>query len=240
MFGFEVHNGDGELVTDSSYSGYGLLQEGTVVVVTHAPSYISFPTVTTDSPPIIAVQVQQFNSYWIRLCKVVGTPGNWTGALFVGDRLTTQYPGTITWKYRVYAPGRTSSDSFGMQIFNEDGQATFDSGVPQMEFQDVVTTWQDWPIAYSAQDSMNKFLWYKDIRYDVPSDAWIPLSLVIDAYATNQRSNISGKWVYYGMEVEITWVWDAGRIMCGVWMYSSVTPLQYELIVTAFCPIILN
>lgn len=247
-FGFKVGNGQGQTVTDSNFLGYGLLEERQFTVVSQSPTDMYFDRpVTSQAPPIVAVKVKQWNRTWIRLCRVMGTPGNWTYCRFVGNRFTTSDAGSVTYDVRVYATGLKSTDSFGMRIVNELNQVTIDSGFKQLEFTAFTYEWSDWPLvvrgdAPAGSYGQNRVKWvgYQNPNLVIPSDGWLALSLANNSYTTTMESNATGRWGTYPMEVESTFVYDSGRIILLFELYAQYLPLNYNIQFNTFCPIIKN
>ena len=244
MMGFRVFNGDGEMVTDSSYLGYGLVMSGNANLVSQQPMDISFPSpIRSDSPPIICIKAKVYNNSWIRFCRPVGVPTNWTGFRIVSARQINTVPHYGLCEYRVYANGVSSSDSFGLRIANESGEIIIDSGVPQMEFKTLVTLF-DWPIVWDSLLAQgNAFAYHKAVANNnvvMSLDEWIPVSLANYSYTTTQSSNWTGKFQTYVMDVEVSWCYYQGKISAVIEMVSQVPPQNYTLKLSTFCPIILN
>lgn len=243
-YGFQVFDPEGNKVTDSTYLGYSLYLSGTANVVSQQATDVGFPTpITSQSPPVICVQVKPFNYAWIRLCKVLGSPGNWTGFRLVGDRLTNQFAHLGVVNYRVYANGVQSTDSHGLRISTPEGAISFDTGLRQLQFEASVVM-GDWPAVWSGQgpqgNSSFRIVGHSNPNFTSPADSWLPLSLVNTSFVSTQESNISGKWQTYLMEVEISWSWFDGYVQIILTLLSAVPPTRYNVTIPVFCPIVLN
>lgn len=236
MFGFNVYNALGEVVVDSSHLGYSLVFSGQIDVVSESPSVIIFSTaIKSQSPPIICVQVKQFNNSWIRLCKVLGEPGNWTGFRVIGSRINNSHPHLGVSNYRVYASGIGASNTWGLRVLNSVDQVVFDSGLRQLTFEDYAADF-NWPLYAEAADGIQKILVYRNVNLVIPADSWLPLSMINHSYTTTHMVQSRER----VMEVEVCWGWLSGNPILIIWLYSSTVPAMYNVPVTSFCPFVLN
>ena len=244
--GFEVYNADGETMADNRFPGFSLLTQNTFRTTVQTPHDIAFPTpVRSLVPPIIAVQVQQFNGGWLRMVKAYGTPGNWTGVRLVSARLTNQFPAQVTWHYRVYAAGLTSTESYGIRVTHEDGTTTFDSGFKQLVFDNLPTQWADWPVttsrAFSNGREHNLISTFVNPNLIIPSDAWVALSLANTSMTTVNTVIGSGKVKYLPLYSEITYVWqDSQIVILTDHLCLDYPPQNFNIPTNIFCPIIPN
>lgn len=243
-YGFQVFDSEGNTVTDSTYLGYSLYLSGVANVISQQATNVGFPTpITSQSPPIICVQVKPFNYAWIRLCKVLGSPGNWTGFILVGDRESNSRAHLGNVNYRVYANGVQSTDSYGMRISTPDGAISFDTGFRQLQFETSIIM-GDWPVTWDSHgpqgNAWTRIVGYANPTFTSPADSWLPLSLINTSFVSTQESNYTGKWQTYIMEVEISWSWINGYVQSITTLLSAVPPLNYNVTIPIFYPIVLN
>lgn len=244
--GFEVYNEDGEVMADNRFPGFSLLVQSSATTTVQTPLDIAFPApVTSLVPPIVAVQVQTFNWTWLRMCKILGSPGNWTGFRLVSARMTSSYPAQTTWQYRVYAAGITSSESYGVRVQDDSGGVLFDSGLRQLVFANMFTSWADWPRTSSNRYQNGRehqlIETFVSPLLSAPSDAWVALSLANATMITINTVVGSGAVKYENLYTELTYVWQDNRIVVlADHLCIDYAPLNFNITTNIFCPLILN
>lgn len=233
-------------MTDNRFPGFSLLVQSSATTTVQTPLDISFPfPITSLVPPIVAVQVQTFNWTWLRMCKILGSPGNWTGFRLVSARATSSYPAQTTWKYRVYAAGVTSSESYGIRVQDDFGSTLFDSGLRQLVFANLFTSWADWPRTTSQRFQAGRehtlIETFVSPLLSAPSDAWIALSLANASMLTINTVAGSGAVKYENLYSELTYVWQDSRIVVlADHLCIDYAPLTFSIPTNIFCPVILN
>lgn len=240
-FGFRVSSPAG-VTTDSSFLGYSLIQESQITVITndYASFYFAKP-VTSMEPPIVAFKMTQTSNLWISSCKLLGSPGNWTGCRVVGGFLSAQ--GNKTYQVRLYAARVNSGERMGIRVRTEDGAITLDSGFKQLEFKDSAAYVPNWPrvIILTAPQSAVKIEGFASPIALSGDDLWIPLTLVSNAFVTTMSSNQSGKWRDYLMSVFTSFINYQGYLTIIHQLQSTTyVPLSYQINFNIFCPVIKN
>lgn len=239
-FGFEVSGVDGNIVTDSNFLGYSLIQEGTVTLpaaVNPIAFYFTTP-ITSTAPPIVAVRLDTFNNQgWVSIVRVIGSAGNWTHCTFTHRFFRPAVGGTYA--VRVYATEVESSNSMGIQVFSESGKITLDSGYKQLEFRDVGFWDATWPVVITGNAPFNNnretWLGFSSNVY-LGTSAWVPLSLSSMSF-TITHSAPNG---IRPAEVQGSWVNYQGYLTIVFAMYAQYAVIGFNYQFNTYCPVILN
>lgn len=234
-----MRNEIGEIIADSKIPSSTILQQGTVSVPNQGAVNLYFKqVVTTAAPPIVAIQVKQFANSYIRLCRVQGSPGNWTHVIMVGARADTKLSYNGSYSYRVYASRIPPSGGFGIQIADINGEVTFDSGSKILKMRDMAGTWQsNFPVFASALTAGGRERIIGFLHpFQVPSNAWLPLSLVNTSFRGTHNAPNGIK----PYEAELTFVWYNGQLGMLFWFYATNAPVGFKYVFNSFCPVILN
>lgn len=240
-YGFEVLNETGEIISDSNYLGYGLVETKTFTL-SHLqnPLTVNFSQViTSQSPPIIAVQMQNWNKTYIKICRPTGGPGAWTGVYFVGIRFDNASPASRVWTFRVYA-NVESTESYGIRIKNNLNMVTFDSGLKQLKFRQILGGPDTYPVIQQIATAYERVLVTREDKTMIPPGAWVPLSLCNWQTTTTHQSNASGKWRTYNMFIHTCFGWKDNKMLIIIELYSPTTPLTYEVVVPLHYQVILD
>lgn len=239
-FGFEIFGEEGNLITDSDFTGYSLIQEGTVnlpATMTPVSFYFSTP-VRSDSPPIVAVRLDTFNNAsWVSIVRVMGSAGNWTHCTFTHRFFRPAI--SKSYAVRVYATEIESTDSMGIQVFNSAGKVTLDSGFKQLEFKDAGNWNPNWPMVISGDAPLgnNRETWIgfaSDIY--LGDSAWIPLSLTSMSFTITHNAPNGIR----PAEVQGSWVNFQGYLTIVFALYAQYAVVGFSIQFNTFCPVILD
>lgn len=163
-FGFFAKGTAGNLILGDGHPVLTLLQRGSLVTTGYTrvaysggtPGYsyctVSYPTpVTTSEPPLVFGFPNGTNTACgIGMFSHLGGAGRWTGFrvmyvdnLFYGNRRRDPFRGVQAgWDYAVCVFGQgKGSDQFGLRLFDEAGNITFDSGWPIVPFRSLLRSW---------------------------------------------------------------------------------------------------
>lgn len=179
-FGFQTTNDAGDIIADSRYPGYSLIQEGQYTTE-HGSGYavIHFSKrITSQAPPLVAIRLRQFD-YIQDYVRVVGKAGNWTHVEFSAiSILHTNKPGRrVVRDYRIYATGIPSEDTFGLRLYDENGIITLDTGYPQLEYSESISPDLVWRRTITGQsDTGVKFEGYTATKTLADTTLWVALN----------------------------------------------------------------
>lgn len=239
-YGFEVLNEAGEVICDSEYLGYGLVQQGSVNLRYQTPTAVNFTQViTSQSPPIIAIKMKAWNKTYIKICSVIGSPGAWTGIWFLGARIDNTSPANSVWEYRVYA-NVASSESYGIRILSSNNQVTFDSGSKQLKFRQFLGGEGIYTVLSQLTTAQERVLITRDDNAMVPPNPWVAISLCNWQRMSTHSSNVSGKLRTYDMFIHTCFAWLDNRMLIIIELQSAVTPLNYSAIIPVHYQVILD
>jgi hypothetical protein len=170
-FGLQFTNNSGVVTLDSEYarlcvicSGrYGPTQESNLGSVTQFPAPI-----TTQEPPLVFIRPDTVGAVAsASLCKVLGSPGNWTGFYVRAFNVFTQPP---SGRYFAAAFRAVASAPFGLRLWDGASNMLFDSGTPSAVFTRAYQTWTYVKYESGSQgDTRNYFT----VDFNFPEDEYM-------------------------------------------------------------------
>jgi hypothetical protein len=134
-YGLAFTNNDSTVILDSEFARLVIVQQGTWSG-TGAGVGVAFTVpVTTAEPPLVFVRPAQSNVFCF--CKILGTPGNWTGFSFVG---ITGQATSGSWFSGVFKS--QPLEDYGLRLWDAASTLLFDSGTPVAQFTRILSSWQ--------------------------------------------------------------------------------------------------
>lgn len=134
-YGLEVQNSSGDLLIDGNFANFEIIAEGTS---THngigLTAYVDIAFPPTSQPPLVFVRSTSYGLACATLLK------NGSG-LYSSARLYSSAPfSTFSFDWFVASPAgaSSSSDTWGMRVYDAAGDVVFDSGRRYVQFRDVV------------------------------------------------------------------------------------------------------
>ncbi|MDQ0654377.1 hypothetical protein SAMN04490182_2095 [Pseudomonas cedrina] len=150
---------------------------------------VSFPaTVTTAEPPLVFVRPSQSNTFCF--CKVLGSPGSWTGFSFVG--ISGQ--GTSgSWFSAAFKSNETAT--YGIRLWDGNSKLLFDNGTPAAQFTRTISGW-----GYLGADQTSQGVYRLSWTADSPlntGDYMLLNNIAMDvAGGTSRQGNMYAIWEY--------------------------------------------
>lgn len=192
MIGVKVRNENDELTIDDNYKGYGIMQQGSIALSRQTITTLNFSVpITSIDQPILAIKRWPYTGFYIEICQLVGSPGNWTGFYLRGQRNTSLFPngpGSVLFEYRVYAVGVASTDQYGLRVISSDGDIVIDSGRKQLGFMSSFTGQVgSFPLVADVGLGNQRDLVYAVTNTLIAEDDWLPISLVTVSRFTSNR-----------------------------------------------------
>jgi len=187
-YGLTFTNNSNVVILDSEFSRLVVLSRGSWSGNGSGVG-VSFPAaVTTAEPPLVFVRPNQSNTFCF--CKVLGSPGAWTGFSFVG----VSGQGTSgSWFCAAFKSNATAK--FGLRLWDASSKLLFDNGTQAAQFTRTIAGW-DFIGSEQTSQGVYRLSWtaYSPLN---TGDYMLLNNIAMDvAGSTSRQGNMYALWQY--------------------------------------------
>ena len=173
-YGVEIFNDASQLLIDSNNSllHWVFTAQYRITANTTEPVRVTWPQVIKTQLPPLVFQKLQAGGYGCGNFQYAGSAGNWTGMTINPDIVGTAQ--TYTYCVAVFMPPK-STQTYGLQLFDANGQLILDSGYSTMVFQFATRSYtRSGP---SNQSGYNRtWTWTTNTSYSVNANSYVLIS----------------------------------------------------------------